>query len=104
MPCIEANESKFTKLKNKIVDLFESAFKKSYFWGQHLADHLIPAIDKLTSFIIWLTECINKQAIVVSDWLTPKIKRLAALYDEVSTKFSEWAEAMPYSLLLSSPN
>lgn len=90
----EANESKFTKLKNKIVDLFESAFKKSYFWGQHLADHLIPAIDKLTSFIIWLTECINKQAIVVSDWLTPKMERLAALYDEVSTKFSEWAEAM----------
>ena len=90
----EANESKFTKLKNKIVDLFESAYKKSYFWGQHLADHLIPAIDKLTSFIIWLTECINKQAIVVSDWLTPKMERLAALYDEVSTKFSEWAEAM----------
>lgn len=90
----EANESKFTKLKNKIVDLFESAFKKSYFWGQHLADHLIPAIDKLTSFINWLTECINKQAIVVSDWLTPKMERLAALYDEVSTKFSEWAEAM----------
>lgn len=90
----EANESKFTKLKNKIVELFESAYKKSYFWGQHLADHLIPAIDKLTSFIIWLTECINKQAIVVSDWLTPKMERLAALYDEVSTKFSEWAEAM----------
>lgn len=90
----EANESKFTKLKNKIVDLFESAYKKSYFWGQHLADHLIPAIDKLTSFINWLTECINKQAIVVSDWLTPKMERLAALYDEVSTKFSEWAEAM----------
>lgn len=90
----EANESKFAKLKNKIVDLFESAYKKSYFWGQHLADHLIPAIDKLTSFIIWLTECINKQAIVVSDWLTPKMERLAALYDEVSTKFSEWAEAM----------
>ena len=90
----EENESKFTKLKNKIVDLFESAFKKSYFWGQHLADHLIPAIDKLTSFINWLTECINKQAIVVSDWLTPKMERLAALYDEVSTKFSEWAEAM----------
>ena len=90
----EANESKFTKLKNKIVDLFESAYKKSYFWGQHLADHLIPAIDKLTSFIIWLTECINKQAIVISDWLTPKMERLAALYDEVSTKFSEWAEAM----------
>ena len=90
----EANESKFTKLKNKIVELFESAFKKSYFWGQHLADHLIPAIDKLTSFINWLTECINKQAIVVSDWLTPKMERLAALYDEVSTKFSEWAEAM----------
>ena len=90
----EENESKFTKLKNKIVDLFESAFKKSYFWGQHLADHLIPAIDKLTSFIIWLTECINKQAIVISDWLTPKMERLAALYDEVSTKFSEWAEAM----------
>lgn len=90
----EANESKFTKLKNKIVELFESAYKKSYFWGQHLADHLIPAIDKLTSFINWLTECINKQAIVVSDWLTPKMERLAALYDEVSTKFSEWAEAM----------
>ena len=90
----EANESKFTKLKNKIVELFESAYKKSYFWGQHLADHLIPAIDKLTGFIIWLTECINKQAIVVSDWLTPKMERLAALYDEVSTKFSEWAEAM----------
>ena len=90
----EENESKFTKLKNKIVELFESAYKKSYFWGQHLADHLIPAIDKLTSFIIWLTECINKQAIVVSDWLTPKMERLAALYDEVSTKFSEWAEAM----------
>lgn len=90
----EANESKFTKLKNKIVDLFESAYKKSYFWGQHLADHLIPAIDKLTSFINWLTECINKQAIVVSDWLTPRMERLAALYDEVSTKFSEWAEAM----------
>ena len=90
----EANESKFTKLKNKIVELFESAYKKSYFWGQHLADHLIPAIDKLTSFIIWLTECINKQAIVISDWLTPKMERLAALYDEVSTKFSEWAEAM----------
>lgn len=90
----EANESKFTKLKNKIVELFESAYKKSYFWGQHLADHLIPAIDKLTSFIIWLTECINKQAIVVSDWLTPKMERLAALYDEVSTKFGEWAEAM----------
>ena len=90
----EENESKFTKLKNKIVDLFESAYKKSYFWGQHLADHLIPAIDKLTSFIIWLTECINKQAIVVSDWLTPKMERLAALYDEVSAKFSEWAEAM----------
>lgn len=90
----EANESKFTKLKNKIVDLFESAYKKSYFWGQHLADNLIPAIDKLTSFIIWLTECINKQAIVVSDWLTPKMERLAALYDEVSAKFSEWAEAM----------
>lgn len=90
----EENESKFTKLKNKIVDLFESAYKKSYFWGQHLADHLIPAIDKLTSFINWLTECINKQAIVVEDWLTPKMERLAALYDEVSTKFSEWAEAM----------
>lgn len=90
----EENESKFTKLKNKIVDLFESAYKKSYFWGQHLADHLIPAIDKLTSFINWLTECINKQAIVISDWLTPKMERLAALYDEVSTKFSEWAEAM----------
>lgn len=90
----EANESKFTKLKNKIVELFESAYKKSYFWGQHLADHLIPAIDKLTSFINWLTECINKQAIVVSDWLTPKMEKLAALYDEVSTKFSEWAEAM----------
>ena len=90
----EENESKFTRLKNKIVDLFESAYKKSYFWGQHLADHLIPAIDKLTSFINWLTECINKQAIVVSDWLTPKMERLAALYDEVSTKFSEWAEAM----------
>lgn len=90
----EANESKFTKLKNKIVELFESAYKKSYFWGQHLADHLIPAIDKLTSFINWLTECINKQAIVVSDWLTPKMERLAALYDEVSTKFGEWAEAM----------
>lgn len=90
----EANESKFAKLKNKIVELFESAYKKSYFWGQHLADHLIPAIDKLTSFIVWLTECINKQAIVVSDWLTPKMERLAALYDEVSTKFSEWAESM----------
>ncbi|BCL52074.1 phage tail tape measure protein [Siphovirus Jomon_CT89] len=90
----EENESKFTKLKNKIVDLFESAYKKSYFWGQHLADHLIPAIEKLTSFINWLTECINKQAIVVTDWLTPKMERLAEIYDEVSTKFHEWAEAM----------
>ena len=90
----EENESKFTKLKNKIVDLFESAFKKSYFWGQHLADHLIPAIEKLTSFINWLTECINKQAVVVEDWLTPKMRALAELYDEISTKFSEWAEQM----------
>jgi len=90
----EENESKFTKLKNKIVDLFESAFKKSYFWGQHLADHLIPAIEKLTSFINWLTECINKQAVVVEDWLTPKMRTLAELYDEISTKFGEWAEQM----------
>ncbi|FAA01432.1 MAG TPA: tape measure protein [Siphovirus UK_ancient_CT89] len=90
----EENESKFTKLKNKIVDLFESAFEKSYFWGQHLADHLIPAIEKLTSFINWLTECINKQAVVVEDWLTPKMRALAELYVEISTKFSEWAEQM----------
>lgn len=90
----EENESKFTKLKNKIVELFESAFKKSYFWGQHLADHLIPAIEKLTSFINWLTECINKQAVVVEDWLTPKMRTLAELYDEISTKFSEWAVQM----------
>ena len=90
----EENESKFTKLKNKIVDLFEKAYEKSYFWGQHLADHLIPAIEKLTSFINWLTECINKQAIVVTNWLTPKMERLAAIYVEVSTKFRQWAEAM----------
>ena len=90
----EENESKFTKLKNKIVDLFEKAYQKSYFWGQHLADHLIPAIDKLTSFINWLTECINKQAIVVTNWLTPKMEKLAAIYVEVSTKFRQWAEAM----------
>ena len=88
------NESKFTKLKNKIVDLFEKAYEKSYFWGQHLADHLIPAIEKLTSFINWLTECINKQAIVVTNWLTPKMEKLAAIYVEVSTKFHQWAEAM----------
>ena len=90
----EENESKFTKLKNKIVDLFEKAYEKSYFWGQHLADHLIPAIEKLTSFINWLTECINKQAIVVTNWLTPKMEKLAAIYVDVSTKFRQWAEAM----------
>ena len=90
----EENESKFTKLKNKIVDLFEKAYEKSYFWGQHLADHLIPAIEKLTAFINWLTECINKQAVVVTNWLTPKMEKLAAIYVEVSTKFRQWAEAM----------